>query len=303
MKLVNFVQGGRLQLGIKTGEGILYVERALDILEDGKVNVPLSMQEVIDGGAGALQALQGLVDKMLASGAKGGALFDEADQTFGPSVLQPGKIICVGLNYRKHAEETNAKIPEYPILFNKFSNALTGHGHDVSLAERVTSQVDYEAELAIVIGKEAKDVPREEALNYVLGYSCANDLSARDLQLRTAQWMLGKTLDGFAPLGPYLVTADEVGNPNELAISCKVNGETRQSSNTSDMIFHCDEIVSYISRHMTLQPGDVILTGTPEGVVLGLPEAQRVYLKDGDVVTIEIEKLGALTNRMVSERK
>ncbi|WP_426451920.1 fumarylacetoacetate hydrolase family protein [Paenibacillus sp. S-38] len=303
MKLLNFVQGGRLQLGIKTNEGILYVERALDILEDGKVNVPLSIQEVIEGGEGALQALQSLVDKTLASGAKGGALFDEADQTFGPSVLQPGKIICVGLNYRKHAEETGAAIPEYPILFNKFNNALTGHGHDVSLAERVTSQVDYEAELAIVIGKEAKDVSREEALNYVLGYSCANDLSARDLQLRTAQWMLGKTLDGFAPLGPYLVTADEVGNPNELAISCKVNGETRQSSNTSDMIFRCDEIVSYISQHMTLQPGDVILTGTPEGVVLGLPEAERVYLKDGDVVTIEIEKLGALTNRLVSERK
>ncbi|MFN0226304.1 fumarylacetoacetate hydrolase family protein [Paenibacillus sp. KR2-11] len=299
MKLLTFVQGGELQLGIKTDEGILYVERALDLVADAKVNVPRTMKEVIEGGEGALQALRGLVEVALSFGGKGGALLRESDQTFGPCVTDPGKIICVGLNYRKHAEETNAAIPEYPILFNKFNNTLTGHGHDVSLAERVTSQVDYEAELAIVIGKEAKDVPIEEALNYVLGYSCANDLSARDLQLRTAQWMLGKTLDGFAPLGPYLVTADEVGNPNELAISCTVNGETRQSSSTSDMIFRCDEIVSYISQHMTLKPGDIILTGTPQGVVLGLPESERVYLRDGDTVTVEIEKLGALTNRMV----
>src|SRR5690606_16772336 len=212
------------------------------------------------------------------------------------------KIICVGLNYRKHAEETNAPIPQYPILFNKFNNTLTGHGHEVPLPIKVTSKVDYEAELVIVIGKEAKYVAKENALDYVFGYCNVNDLSARDLQMLTPQWLLGKTCDGFSPLGPYLVTADEVGNPNDLSIRCIVNGEVRQSSNTSDMIFHCDEIVSYISQHMTLVPGDIILTGTPEGVVLGYPEAKQVYLQDGDVVTIEIEKLRSLTNRMVNEQ-
>jgi 2-keto-4-pentenoate hydratase/2-oxohepta-3-ene-1,7-dioic acid hydratase in catechol pathway len=144
-------------------------------------------------------------------------------------------------------------------------------------------------------------VPQEEALQYVFGYACVNDLSARDLQMRTNQWLLGKSCDGFCPLGPYLVTADEAGNPNELAIKAIVNGEVRQSSNTSDMVFGVDKIVSYISQHMTLVPGDVILTGTPEGVVLGLPPERQVYLRPGDEVTIEIEKLGALTNRFVAE--
>jgi 2-keto-4-pentenoate hydratase/2-oxohepta-3-ene-1,7-dioic acid hydratase in catechol pathway len=135
----------------------------------------------------------------------------------------------------------------------------------------------------------------------VAGYCNANDLSARDLQMRTSQWLLGKSCDGFSPLGPYLVTSDEVGNPNNLEITSFVNGDVRQHSNTSDMIFACDEIVHYISRYMTLEPGDVILTGTPEGVILGYPKERQVWLKDGDVVTIEIEKLGRLTNRMRRE--
>ncbi|MNZ86756.1 Ureidoglycolate lyase [compost metagenome] len=153
----------------------------------------------------------------------------------------------------------------------------------------------------IVIGKKAKDVSKENALSHVFGYCNVNDLSARDLQLRTHQWLLGKSCDKFSPLGPYLVTADEVGNPNDLEIKCLVNGEVRQHSNTSDMVFYCDEIVSYISQHMTLVPGDIILTGTPEGVVLGYPPEKQVYLKAGDQVTIQIEKLGSITNTMVAE--
>ncbi|WP_313638849.1 fumarylacetoacetate hydrolase family protein, partial [Paenibacillus sp.] len=141
----------------------------------------------------------------------------------------------------------------------------------------------------------------EDALSHVFGYCNVNDLSARDLQLRTQQWLLGKSCDKFSPLGPYLVSADEIRNPNDLDIKCTVNGEVRQHSNTSDMIFQCDEIVSYISQHMTLVPGDIILTGTPEGVVLGYPVDKQIYLKDGDIVTIEIEKLGKLTNRLVKE--
>jgi 2-keto-4-pentenoate hydratase/2-oxohepta-3-ene-1,7-dioic acid hydratase in catechol pathway len=301
MKLLTFIDNGSQQLGVKTDRGVVHITKALEtVAAEGPIAT--NVHQVIEGGAAATAALQAFVDKALAAGGSEAYLLNEEELTLGPAVTHPNKIICVGLNYRKHAEETNAPIPQYPILFNKFNNTLTGHGADVPLPVRVTDKVDYEAELVIVIGKTAKYVSKEDALSHVFGYCNVNDLSARDLQLRTQQWLLGKSCDGFSPLGPYLVTADEVGNPNDLSIRCTVNGEVRQSSNTSDMIFHCDEIVSYISQHMTLVPGDIILTGTPEGVVLGYPPEKQVYLKDGDVVTIEIEKLGSLTNRMVNEQ-
>jgi 2-keto-4-pentenoate hydratase/2-oxohepta-3-ene-1,7-dioic acid hydratase in catechol pathway len=292
MKLLTFLKDGHYALGIRTDRGVLDVESAVG---QGRRRAPTRLHEAIEGGPQAVSALQAIAEQ-----AEDGWL-KEADLTLGPCVPHPGKIVCVGLNYRKHAEETNAPIPEYPILFSKFNNALAGHGEDIPLPA-VSEKVDYEAELAIVMGKTAKNVGKEQALDYVFGYCNANDLSARDLQMRTPQWLLGKTCDKFLPLGPYLVTADEVGNPNGLGIRCTVNGEVRQNSNTSDMIFHCGELVSYISRHMTLEPGDMILTGTPEGVVLGYPPEKQVYLQEGDVVTVEIEKLGALTNRMVRER-
>ncbi|RED76743.1 MULTISPECIES: fumarylacetoacetate hydrolase family protein [Cohnella] len=293
MKLLTFVKQGQLALGVKTEKGILDVQEAA---KGAGVQLPDSIMSVIEQGS-AVGELEKLV---LSVSDDSPAWLQESDLQFGPCVTEPKKIICVGLNYRKHAEETKAAIPEFPILFNKFHNTITAHGSEIAIP-RTTTRLDYEAELVIVIGKQAKYVPREEALNYVFGYCCVNDLSARDLQLRTPQWMLGKIGDGFSPIGPYLVTADEVGNPNELAIKARVNGELRQNSNTADMIFPCDEIVSYISQHLTLVPGDIILTGTPEGVVLGLPKEQRVYLQPGDVVTIEIEKLGSLTNRLVAE--
>lgn len=304
MKLLTYEDNGQLKLAIKTEQGTLDVAAALKSMASmPEGTLPVTIHEVIEGGRDAVAALQRLADQVLAGGAEGKAyLLDESTIQYAPCVTHPSKIICVGLNYRKHAEETNAPIPEYPILFNKFANTLTGHGCEVPLPEKVSSQVDYEAELVIVIGKNAKYVDKEHALDHVFGYCNVNDLSARDLQMRTHQWLLGKSCDGFSPLGPYLVTADEVGDPNNLDIRCIVNGEVRQHSNTSDMIFHCDEIVSYISQHMTLLPGDIILTGTPAGVVFGYPEEKQVYLKPGDVVTIEIEKLGALTNRLVSER-
>ncbi|MEH7222780.1 fumarylacetoacetate hydrolase family protein [Bacillus sp. JJ1566] len=226
--------------------------------------------------------------------------YDENEVTWGPAVTKPHKIICVGLNYKKHADETNAPYPEFPILFNKFDNTLTGHNCEIAVPN-VTNELDYEVELGIVIGKKTKDVSEEDALSHVFGYCTVNDLSARDLQMRTHQWLLGKTCDGFSPVGPYLVTSDEVGNPNDLTLKTYVNGELRQDSNTSDMIFNCAEIVSYISKYMTLEPGDLILTGTPEGVVLGLPVEERVYIQPGDEVTVEIEKLGRLTNAFVKE--
>ncbi|RKP54016.1 FAA hydrolase family protein [Cohnella endophytica] len=294
MKLLTFVKQGVTSLGVKTEKGVLDVAEAA---KEAGACVPDSVMSVIEEGVSALGAISDLVASTSASSA---AWLRESDLEFGPCVTDPKKMICVGLNYRKHAEETNAPIPEFPILFNKFQNTLTAHGRDIAIP-RVTNKLDYEAELVIVIGKKAKYVSKEDALDHVFGYCCVNDLSARDLQMRTPQWMLGKIGDDFSPLGPYLVTADEVGDPNRLNIKSTVNGEVRQQSNTSDMIFACDEIVSYISQHLTLEPGDVILTGTPEGVVLGYPPEKQIYLKPGDVVTIEIEKLGSLTNRFVGE--
>lgn len=300
MKLVTFIQNDQFRLGIKVDQGIFDVAAALSSVPSG-ASIPTTVHEVIDGGTAAVGALDQYVKLALASSVdKSSFLLEESALTIGPCVTHPNKIICVGLNYRQHAIETNSPIPEYPILFNKFNNTLTGHNHEVPLP-KVSQKVDYEAELVIVIGKTAKYIEKADALSHVFGYCNVNDLSARDLQLRTQQWLLGKSCDKFSPLGPYLVTADEVGDPNNLEIKCIVNGDVRQNSNTADMIFHCDEIVSYISQHMTLVPGDIILTGTPQGVVLGYPVDKQVWLKDGDIVTIEIEKLGSLTNTMAAE--
>lgn len=300
MKLLTFIRQDQYRLGVKINDGVLDVQGALSLLPPAKT-MPTTIHEVLDGGDEGLAALRSYVDLVQQSmDVVRSCILPESSLTFGPCVTHPNKIICVGLNYRKHAEETNAPIPEYPILFNKFNNTLAGAGEQIPLP-KVSQKVDYEAELVIVIGKTAKYVSKENALSHVFGYCSVNDLSARDLQLRTHQWLLGKSCDKFSPLGPYLVTADEVGNPNNLEIQCLVNGEVRQHSNTSDMVFYCDEIVSYISQHMTLVPGDIIMTGTPEGVVLGYPPEKQVYLKDGDQVTIQIEKLGSLTNTMIAE--
>lgn len=302
MKLVTLMNRGKAELGVKVDQGIINVAEAVqEHAANVQAQVPLEVMDAIHGGEAARQALVQLVSTLPLED-QPSYLYEEDTVQWGPCVTNPSKIICVGLNYRKHAEETNAAIPVVPILFNKFNNTLTAHQADIVIP-RVTEKLDYEAELVIVIGERTKNVSREDALKHVFGYCCVNDLSARDLQMRTAQWLLGKTCDDFSPLGPYLVTADEVVDPNQLTIRAYVNGEKRQDSNTSDMIFYCDEIVSYISQHMTLVPGDIILTGTPEGVVLGLPEDQQVYLEAGDEVTIEIEKLGRLTNRFIADHE
>lgn len=298
MKLLTYLKNGRYHLGVQTANGVLDVSSAAEQLL--MAEVPTTIHEVIEQGEKGINVLHTLEEQAQAAGEKlSSSWLNLSELKLGPCVTNPGKIICVGLNYRKHAEETNSPIPNYPILFNKFNNTLAAHLDDVTLPNG-TEKVDYEAELVIVIGKEAKYVAKEDALNHVFGYCNVNDISARDWQMRTSQWLLGKTCDGFSPLGPYLVTADEVGDPNDLTIKTIVNGEVRQHSNTNDMIFYCDEIVSYISQHFTLFPGDIILTGTPEGVVLGYPPEKQVYMKAGDMVTIEIEKLGSLTNRFVA---
>lgn len=296
MKLLTFEEQGVSKLGIQTDAGIVDVAATAEQLGEA---VNTDIMDVIAGGKEATSNLEKLVEKAVAENKV--TYVDEENLDWGPCVTRPHKIICVGLNYRKHADETNAPYPEYPILFNKFDNTLTGHKKEIAIP-KTTEKLDYEVELGIVIGKQAKYVSEEDALDYVFGYCAANDLSARDLQMRTPQWMLGKIGDGFSPVGPYLVTADEVGDPNNLQLKTIVNGEVRQDSNTSDMIFNCKEIVSYISQFLTLEPGDIILTGTPEGVVLGLPEDQQVYIQPGDVITCEIEKLGAITNYFVAEK-
>lgn len=222
---------------------------------------------------------------------------DETSIDFAPPVHHPRKVLCIGLNYRSHIAETGIETGSaFPPLFSKFETSLLGHNQVLHLPSGAT-KFDYEAELVIVIGKEAKQVPVENALSYAFGYCAGNDFSARDLQMQTGQWLLGKACDGFAPIGPFIVTADAI-NPDKLDISCKVNGELRQSSNTGNMIFSCAEIISYISQYITLQPGDLIFTGTPEGVILGYEADKQVWLKSGDQVEIEIEGLGVLSNTL-----
>lgn len=283
MNLVTIRTEGGNNLGIKTEKGILNVTAVMPDITDSQI--------AIENGFSKLSELQ----KKALTGEY--EFLEEETLNLGPCVTAPSKIVCVGLNYRKHAAESNNEVPTSPILFNKYNNSLAGHKDFITLP-RDSEQVDYEAELAIVIGQEAKEVSEEKALDYVFGYCAANDLSARDLQFRSNQWLLGKSLDGFCPIGPYLVTSDEIDDPNKLEISCTVNGEIRQKSNTQDMIFHCDEIISYISHYMTLVPGDIILTGTPEGVILGDPDPEGKWLKHGDEMVVEIDCLGKLSNKI-----
>ncbi len=220
-----------------------------------------------------------------------------ADVTVLAPIAAPSKVICVGLNYRDHAEEAGQPIPQVPVLFPKFANSIAGPG--VVAIPAAVQSCDYEAELAVVIGRRASRVSVSTALDHVAGYCCANDVSARDLQFESPQWLRGKAVDGFLPLGPWLVTADEVGDPQALEISCEVNGEQRQRSSTANMIFGVAELISYISQACTLEPGDVIITGTPFGVGMGFDPPR--YLSAGDVVTVTISGLGSLVSTFVDE--
>ncbi len=216
--------------------------------------------------------------------------------------IRPAAIFCIGLNYRKHAEESNAPIPQQPVLFMKSPGAVQNPGDNIELPRHLQSdEVDYECELAVVIGKPCKNVSKANALDYVLGYTCANDVSARDWQIKRggSQWCRGKTFDTFAPLGPCLVLKDEIPDPNTLRIQTILNGKTMQDSNTSDMIFDIPTLIEFLSGSTTLLPGTVILTGTPQGV--GAAMKPPVFLQPGDKVTNEIEKIGALTNPVVAE--
>ncbi|MCL6592693.1 MAG: fumarylacetoacetate hydrolase family protein [Alicyclobacillus sp.] len=253
--------------------------------------LPATVMDLLAAGSAGIERLRGL-----AAQARMDELYPEETLQFAPAVPAPGKILCVGTNYRRHAEESNLPIPEYPVYFSKYGNSLAAHRQDVSLPT-CAHQFDYEVELVAVVGRRVRAVTAETALSAVFGYATGNDLSARDLQFRSSQWLFGKAIDGFAPLGPYLVTADEIPDPQQLRLRCWVNGELRQDSNTSDMIFSVAELISDLSQIMTLEPGDVVFTGTPEGVVLGM--AKKQWLQAGDEVVCEVEGVGRLVNRLV----
>ncbi|AIQ65623.1 5-carboxymethyl-2-hydroxymuconate isomerase [Paenibacillus stellifer] len=286
MKLLQYRSNGGIKLGVKTPEGIVDIEATA---EQAGVQAPANMEEVIGSGDEALTLLSGLL-------AGSPVLLPEETVEFAPSVTRPRKILCVGLNYKSHAEEAGFESVSVPVLFSKLDNTLSAHKETIAIPPGL-SQIDYEAELVVVIGRRASRVAKEEALSYVFGYAAGNDLTARELQFRTTQWLLGKSLDGFGPVGPWIATADEI-DPGSLRIECRVNGELRQSANTGNMIHTCAELVSYISQYLTLEPGDLIYTGTPEGVILGLPEEKRVWLKSGDKVEITIDGLGTLENTL-----
>ena len=285
-------RGGELSLAIKTDRGLLDVRMAESAFHQG---APATIDDVIRRGGGA--QLQTLLTKATASTRKD-LFVEESKADFGPCVTNPEKIVCVGLNYRKHAAETGSAVPTQPILFNKYNTALNGHRGIIKVSQEAATQFDYEVELVIVMGRTARNASEKDALSYVFGYCTGNDFTARDLQRVSSQWMLGKALDGSAPIGPYLVTADQVPDPNRLKIECRVNGEVRQSSNTADMVFGCASLVSYISRYFTLKPGDIIFTGTPEGVISGYPKDKQVWLKAGDQLTSTLEGLGELHFRL-----
>lgn len=299
MRLLTFHSTNGTSLGVKTDRGIFDVATAKADIK-GAPEIPTSMEELISGGDASKQRLENFVKKALEEVDNDVHwLHNESSITFGPSMTSPGKILCVGLNYQRHAEESGMPIPEFPVLFSKFNNALAGHGETISLPEE-GEQFDYESELAIVIGKQASNVSRETALSHIFGFCNANDFSCRDLQFRSGQWLLGKSHDSWCPIGPYIVTADKIDDPNKLYIRCFVNGEMRQNSTTADMIFPCDYLISYISKYITLEPGDVILTGTPEGVAMGMET--KPWVKPGDRIVVEVEGLGILSN-IVGERK
>ena len=325
MRVLSFVKDGRVRLGLHTEAGVVDVAAAASVAAlagavgpadqfGGSLGVklgrllagtvlPSTMEELISQGQEGLDCLRRLDDALsqLPYGElRGvGVLLDEETIKYAPVVARPEKILCIGLNYVSHIEETRSRtdLPKYPEVFSVAGNALAAHKQPIKLPP-TAEQYDYEAELVIVMGKECSMVPEGEALECVFGYTCGNDISARDLQKRTTQWFLGKSLDGFAPVGPCVATVGSI-DPGNLGISMRRGGTTVQSSNTRNLIFGCAYLVSYLSRYLTLRPGDLIFTGTPSGVILGMPQEERRWLRPGETLTVSIEGIGELVNTMV----
>ncbi len=287
VRLITYREAGRERLGLVTGD---HVRAAADVLPDA----PGTMAELL-ARDDTLRELQEAAAEPApaAESARAGRRLEEIELL--APVPRPGKIVAVGLNYHAHATEQGIEPPTQPTVFAKFPTSVVAHEATVSWDPELAGQVDYEAELAVVIGRTARRVLERDALEYVLGYTCANDVTARDLQRGDRQWVRGKSLDTFCPLGPVLVTADEIPDPQALAISCTVSGERLQEASTGDMIFGAASLIAFCSRAFTLEPGDVLLTGTPSGV--GVYRDPQRLLRDGDEMTVEIERIGRLVNR------
>lgn len=284
MELVSYLDGsGQPRAAVRHAGGFIDLNRS-------SPDLPSDMRDILALGSAGLE----LVAKVKESG----DVFPEAGVKLTAPVPRPEKIFCIGLNYADHAAESGQPEPPEPVVFSKFQNAVAGPEDDIRLPSE-SDQVDYEAELVVVIGTAGRHIPAERALEHVAGYCCGHDVSARDWQLGKpgGQWLMGKTFDTFAPMGPALVTRDEVADPGKLDICLRLNGETMQDSNTKQLIFSVPEVIRYLSSVCTLQPGDVIFTGTPPGV--GMARKPPVFLKPGDEVEVEIAGLGVLKNQCV----
>jgi acylpyruvate hydrolase len=311
MKLVSFRLNGQTSLGALSDGQVVDLHRAFRAMlrdqEDWEelvvagLCVPPDLQDLLNGGATSMAAAKralAYADQCRPNGGAKVFFHPLADVELLPPIRRPGKLIGVGLNYRSHLAEIDEPAPEYPVLFSKAPTSLIGHEQSIVLP-RVSEQVDYEGELAVVIGRRGKYLSEPGALDHVAGYTCANDVSAHDIEFRTSQWTSGKMLDTFCPLGPALVTADEIPDPGALRLETMLNGRTVQDARTADMVFSVAHLVSYISSLATLEPGDVILTGTPAGI--GCNRRPPEFLRRGDRVTIRIEGIGTLSNPVVTE--
>ncbi|MFS0644081.1 fumarylacetoacetate hydrolase family protein [Siminovitchia sp. 179-K 8D1 HS] len=305
MKLVTFTQNGFTRIGAIEGEQVIDLNAAFKakLEAEGKIRaekiaeayIPADMEGFLQGGKESLALAKEAVQYALNHESAVQLVFGKVDVKIGAPVTNPGKMICVGHNYREHILEMGRELPTHPVVFAKFANTIVGPEDDIPFYP-ISEQLDYEAEFAFVVGKRAKNVSQEDALDYVAGYTIVNDVTYRDIQRRTIEWLQGKAVDGSAPMGPWLVTSDELTDPSGLEISLSVNGEERQRSNTSNLVFTVQRLVEFLSELMTLEPGDVILTGTPGGV--GVAREPQAFLKDGDVVRIEVDKVGVLENKV-----
>jgi 2-keto-4-pentenoate hydratase/2-oxohepta-3-ene-1,7-dioic acid hydratase in catechol pathway len=286
VRLISYrAEGGHDRLGVATSERWLPAEALLR-------TAPTTMDELLAGEPGGLAALAFAAASEASRIDRSGNRL-ETTELLAP-VPRPGKVVAIGRNYREHVDEEGADRPTAPLIFAKWPSSVIGHGAEIRWDPDLATQVDYEAELAVVIGRPARRVAESEALDYVLGYTCLNDVSARDIQFGDGQWVRGKSLDTFCPMGPALVTTDEIRDPQRLAISCRVGGAIVQEASTAQMYFGVAEIVSYCSQSFRLEPGDVIATGTPGGV--GIFRDPPALLGDGDEVVVEIEGIGRLVN-------
>ncbi len=286
MRLVTFSHRGLRRLGARSGDSIIDLSAA-------DPSIPTTMRDFIEAGDNAISRARAVIDR-------GDHAISETGVSIHAPIDNPEKIICIGLNYADHAAESGMPIPDEPIVFSKYASSIIGPDENI-VAPSASSQVDYEVELVVVIGKRGRNISEEDALDHVAGYMVGHDVSARDYQLEKpgAQWMMGKTFDTFAPIGPDLVTTDDVPDPHNLGIRCILNGETVQDSNTSQLIFDVPKLIAYLTHVFTLAPGDLIFTGTPPGV--GMGREPQLWLKHGDHVICEIDGLGRLENPVVSD--